>query len=257
MSDRPRFPLQDEMTGEVVSDPDGHPISELEGHDYLGLSETLSLEERAAGERAWRYGHVIVDEAQDLTPMQWRMVARRARGHSMTIVGDLAQRTVGDPASWPQLLPPEVGEVSRFDLTTNYRSPEPVSELAAQVLDQLPQNLIAPIAIRAGEHDVERVATNDVVGSVADQIKRHGEDFDGQIAVIAVEPSRFVTKDERVRVLSPTAAKGMEFDSVIVVEPSEILTLDHGVGLLYVAITRSTDRLVMLHANPLPSYLRS
>ena len=76
------WPVQDEMTGEVVSDPDGVPIAELEAQDYLELTNSVSLEERAAGERAWRFGHVIVDEAQDLTPMQWRMVARRARGHA-------------------------------------------------------------------------------------------------------------------------------------------------------------------------------
>ena len=74
------FPIRDEMTGELVEDSDGFPIAELEGHDYLELRQALSLEQRTAGERAWRYGHVIVDEAQDLTPMQWRMVARRARG---------------------------------------------------------------------------------------------------------------------------------------------------------------------------------
>lgn len=257
MSERRLFPVQDEMTGEVVSDPDGQPIGELEGHDYLGLSEALSLEERAVGERAWRYGHVIVDEAQDLTPMQWRMVARRARGHSMTIVGDLAQRTVGEAGSWPDLLPPEVREVKRFDLTTNYRSPQPVSELGAKVLAQLSSELVAPTAIREGDHPVERIATEDLVATVESHIADHGPDFDGRIAVIATNRSLFACSDERVRTLAPAAAKGMEFDSVIVVEPAEIARLDHGVGLLYVAITRSTDRLALVHSEPLPDYLRS
>ena len=133
----PSWPVQDEMTGEVVSDPDGVPIAELEAQDYLELTNSVSLEERAAGERAWRFGHVIVDEAQDLTPMQWRMVTRRARGHSMTIVGDVAQRSTGDPGSWSDLLPPELGDVPRFDLTTNYRSPEEVGRVAARVLADL------------------------------------------------------------------------------------------------------------------------
>jgi len=256
MSERQRFPIQDEMTGEVVSDPDGHPIGELEGHDYLGISEALSIEERAAGERAWRYGHVIVDEAQDLTPMQWRMVARRARGHSMTIVGDLAQRTVGEAGTWPDLLPPEVREVKRFDLTTNYRSPQPVSELGAKVLAQLSSELVAPTAIRDGDHAVERIQTEDVDAAVAACVATHGSDFDGTLAIIAAEPERFATDDERVRSLTPAAAKGMEFDSVIVVEPAEVERLDHGVGLLYVAVTRSTDRLALVHSEPLPEYLR-
>ena len=89
------YPVRDEVTGETVTDPDGFPIAELESDDYLELANNLTIEERSRGERAWRFGHVIVDEAQDLTPMQWRMVSRRARGRSMTIVGDVAQRTVG------------------------------------------------------------------------------------------------------------------------------------------------------------------
>lgn len=84
------FPVRDEVTGEVVSDPDGFPIAELEADDYFELADTMTIEERSKGERSWRFGHVIIDEAQDLTPMQWRMIGRRARGHSMTIVGDLS-----------------------------------------------------------------------------------------------------------------------------------------------------------------------
>ena len=124
------YPVRDEVTGETITDPDGFPIAELESDDYLELANTLTIEERSRGERAWRFGHVIVDEAQDLTPMQWRMVSRRARGRSMTIVGDVAQRTVGESATWDQLLPEELGEVRRFDLSTNYRSPEEITPWA-------------------------------------------------------------------------------------------------------------------------------
>ena len=99
------FPVRDEVTGEIISDPDGLPIAELEADDYFELASTASIEERSRGERSWRFGHVIVDEAQDLTPMQWRMIGRRARGLSMAIVGDVAQRTKGEAGSWEDLLP--------------------------------------------------------------------------------------------------------------------------------------------------------
>ena len=100
---------------------------DLESVDAVA-EERVTIGELAGENASWRYGHVIVDEAQDLTPMQWRMIARRARGHSMTIVGDVAQRTTGEAGSWDELLPPEFGEVNRFDLSTNcllYTSPSP------------------------------------------------------------------------------------------------------------------------------------
>ena len=245
------YPVRDEITGEVVSDPDGFPIAELEADDYLELADTMTIEERAAGERAWRFGHVIVDEAQDLTPMQWRMIARRARGHSMTIVGDVAQRTTGEAGTWDQLLPAEFGEVNRFDLSTNYRSPDEVTPLATAVLREIDPTLTQPVAIRESGHRVRIEAGAARAEAVARELV---EEVDGgRVAILSNEP---IEVDHRqISALTPGNAKGMEFDGVVVVEPAAILEQSHGLGLLYVALTRTTDRLVILHDRGLPDIL--
>lgn len=248
-----KYPVRDEITGEVVSDPDGFPIAELQSDDYLELGSSMSIEERAAGERAWRFGHVIVDEAQDLTPMQWRMIARRARGHSMTIVGDVAQRTTGEPGGWEDLLPSEFGDLNRFDLSTNYRSPEEIEPYAHAVLHALDPDLRPPISIRQSGHPVviangsSLSDTSGLAHALIDQVDG------GRVAVIAVDPPHI--DHPQIRCLSPAASKGMEFDAVVVVEPAEILDQPHGLGLLYVALTRTTDRLVIVHERPLPDVL--
>lgn len=253
MSDE--FPVVDEITGEVVSDPDGLPITELVGHDYLRVSEVLSIEERATGERAWRFGHVIVDEAQDLTPMQWRMIVRRARGHSMTIVGDVAQRSIGEARSWSEILPDDLGEVARFDLTTNYRSPSEVADVAARVLGAMAPDIEPAEAIRSSGIAVEYVECAEPSSALDELLRSELESTDGRVAVIgaAAEPE---STPERALFVSPRGSKGMEFESVIVVEPADILDLPAGLSLLYVALTRSTERLTIVHSKPLPSYLR-
>ena len=250
------YPVSDEVTGEVVTDPDGFPIAELESDDYLELANTMTIEERSRGERAWRFGHVIVDEAQDLTPMQWRMVSRRARGRSMTIVGDVAQRTVGESATWDQLLPAELGEVRRFDLSTNYRSPDEITPWASAVLNEIDPGLTQPLAIRSSGYPVEvkHVAQGQLAVAAVERAERFAREIDGgQVAILSTGPVEVT--HERIRVLTPGQSKGMEFDAVVVVEPGAILNENHGPGLLYVALTRSTDRLAIVHSDPLPSFL--
>ena len=250
------YPVSDEVTGEVVTDPDGFPIAELESDDYLELANTLTIEERSRGERAWRFGHVIVDEAQDLTPMQWRMVSRRARGRSMTIVGDVAQRTVGESATWDQLLPKELGDVRRFDLSTNYRSPEEITPWASAVLREIDSGLTQPLAIRSSGHPVEvvQVEGEELAARAVKRANQYANAIDGgQVAILAMD--NIDVEHERIRVLTPGQSKGMEFDAVVVVEPAAILAASHGPGLLYVALTRSTDRLTVLHTAPLPEFL--
>lgn len=257
------YPVRDEVTGEIISDPDGFPIAELESDDYFELANTMTIEERSMGERAWRFGHVIVDEAQDLTPMQWRMIARRARGHSMTIVGDVAQRTTGMPGRWDALLPPEFGEVSRFDLSTNYRSPEEIEPFANAVLHELDETLHPPVSIRRSGHPVviHRVGSDGPSSSslsptATDLALSLVDDIDGgRLAVITMEPWQI--DHPRIRCLTPGASKGMEFDAVVVVEPADILDASHGLGLLYVALTRTTDRMIIVHERSLPDVLES
>jgi DNA helicase IV len=251
------YPVRDEITGEIVTDPDGLPITELESDDYLELGSSLSIEERAAGERAWRFGHVIVDEAQDLTPMQWRMIGRRARGHSMTIVGDVAQRTTGAAGTWDELLPKEFGQVNRFELSTNYRSPEEVAPFASAVLGALDPMLTQPLSIRTSGHPVGvvDVAYPSALGAATEAaaLDLVSKVEDGRVAIIAVEP--FEVEHRQIRCLTPAQSKGMEFDGVVVVEPADIVDRSHGLGLLYVALTRTTDHLVILHSRPLPDEL--
>lgn len=255
------FPVRDEITGEIVSDPDGFPIAELESDDYLELADTLTIEERSMGERAWRFGHVIVDEAQDLTPMQWRMISRRARGNSMTIVGDVAQRTTGVPGTWDTLLPAEFGEINRFDLRTNYRSPEEIEPWANAILRELAPDLTPPVSIRQSGHPVEvhdlgHAATPHTLRTsfIDDLAAELVEMVDGgRLAVLTMNP--WEIDHPQIRCLTPVASKGMEFDAVIVDEPAEILEASHGLGLLYVALTRTTDRLAIVHERPLPTVL--
>lgn len=248
------YPVSDEVTGEVVTDPDGFPIAELESDDYLELANTMSIEERSRGERAWRFGHVIVDEAQDLTEMQWRMISRRARGKSMTIVGDVAQRTVGETATWDQLLPEELGDVRRFDLSTNYRSPDEVTPWASAVLHEVDPELTQPMAIRSTGHPVQvvRVDDSDELEQRAIRIARsYAREIDGgQVAILSTTPIALV--EEHIRVLTPGQSKGMEFDAVVVVEPAAVLAENHGLGLLYVALTRTTNQMSIVHCGALP-----
>jgi DNA helicase IV len=245
------YPVRDEITGEIINDPDGFPIAELEADDYLELVDNMTIEERARGERAWRFGHVIVDEAQDLTPMQWRMISRRARGHSITIVGDVAQRTTGEPGTWEDLLPPEFGEVNRFDLSTNYRSPDEITALGTAVLQEIDPTLTQPLAIRESGHPV-RIETG-VARAVELALELVDQVEDGRVAILSVDP---IEVDHRqIRMLTPGHSKGMEFDGVVVVEPAQILDQSHGLGLLYVALTRSTDHLVIVHDRPLPEVI--
>lgn len=245
------YPVRDEVTGEIVSDPDGFPIAELESDDYLELANTMTIEERSKGERAWRFGHVIVDEAQDLTPMQWRMIARRARGQSMTIVGDVAQRTTGERGNWEDLLPESFGNIARFDLSTNYRSPEEITPYATAVLKAIDPDLVQPVAIRTSGHPV-RVETG-AHRAVDLALELVAAVDDGRVTILSMEP---IEVDHRqVTNLTPGAAKGMEFDGVVLVEPAQMLNDQHGLGLLYVALTRSTDQLIIVHDEPLPELL--
>ena len=251
------YPVRDEITGEIVSDPDGFPIAELESDDYLELANTMTIEERSRGERAWRFGHVIVDEAQDLTPMQWRMIGRRARGNSMTIVGDVAQRTVGEPGTWEELIPDHLGEIRRFDLSTNYRSPEEVTPWASAVLGAIDPGLTQPMAIRSSGHAVDVVEVGERAELATEAVRlatRYAHAIeDGQVAVLSLEPIELELPG--VHVLTPAQSKGMEFDAVVVVDPAAILEESHGLGLLYVALTRTTDQLTVLHDGQLPAVL--
>jgi DNA helicase IV len=210
------------------------------------------------------YGHVIVDEAQDLSPMQLLTVSRRAVDGSLTILGDVAQAT--GPVvyrRWQELEPflPEELEVTIEELRHAYRVPGEIMELALPLLDVIAPEVERPLAYRQGGEPprVVRVDESELLATALPE----AADRDGLVAVIAPRslagrPPHADAFDEiSVPVLTPREAKGLEFDHVVVVEPALIVEEGGDAGLreLYVALTRPTKTLTVVHARPLPGAL--
>jgi DNA helicase IV len=246
-----------------------------------------STADRAAADREWTYGHVIVDEAQELSPMAWRLIMRRCPSRSMTLVGDIAQ--TGDLAgasSWGEVLSPYVANRWRLEqLTVNYRTPAEIADVADEVLAVIEPGLIPPSSVRSTgvpPRSVRVEAAADLDDEVAKVLAEEaGAVGEGRTAVLA-PTARVSALRERllgappepgpdtpdgpadpdvdltspVVVLPISSAKGLEFDAVVVVEPAELLAESpRGANDLYVAITRSTQRLAVVHAAPLPPML--
>ena len=215
-------------------------------------------------EQPTRYGHVIVDEAQDLTPMQLRMIARRASG-SFTLLGDIAQAT-GPIAydRWHELLPHlEGAEGAQVEeLRHAYRVPREIMELALPLLERIAPDVEPPVAYRVGAEPPRVVPADDPLATAFEEAARLAAE-EGLLAVIAPaslrgEGAASLFDETRIAVLTPREAKGMEFDHVIAVEPAQIVDeAVEGQGLreLYVALTRPTTTLVLVHARPLPPEL--
>jgi DNA helicase IV len=207
------------------------------------------------------YGHVIVDEAQDLTPMQLRMIARRARAGSLTLLGDVAQATgaVRYP-SWEAVLPhlPRSDEAEIEELRHAYRVPREIMELALPLLETIAPDIAPPISYRTGAAppSVRRVEQEHLLAEAYREAARLAK-ADGLLALIVPEElhdNAFAAASlyEDVPLLTPRQAKGLEFDHVVVVEPALIDLRE-----LYVALSRPTKTLVVLHARPLPRELRA
>jgi DNA helicase IV len=212
-----------------------------------------------------QFGHVIVDEAQDLTPMQLRMIARRA-SRSFTILGDIAQAT-GPIAyeRWDELLPhlPAGHEAKVEELRHAYRVPREIMALALPLLERIAPDVEPPLAYRAGADPPRVVQVDEPLSAAYEQAAQLAED-EGLLALIAPASLRgedgvALFDETRVAVLTPREAKGMEFDHVVVVEPALIVEeAVEGQGLreLYVALTRPTRTLVVVHSRPLPKELQ-
>jgi DNA helicase IV len=225
------------------------------------------------------YGHIVVDEAQDLSPMQLRMLARRSLGGSMTIVGDIAQATgPWAPSSWDEVLqhlPSRRGHRMR-ELSIGYRTPASIMTLANRVLAVAAPDLTPPTAVRPGDEEPTVLHVPDVASAVAalaaEERDRVGE---GNVAVIVPDSllgpvgralssagvdygeAQRVGIDAQVNLVPVRLVKGLELDSVIVVEPARIVSEEpQGLRSLYVALTRATQRLAVVHAEPLPAALR-
>lgn len=255
-------------------DPDGE---QLRAVDLIGAEELAErhverddrdLAERAAADREWTYGHVVVDEAQELSAMDWRVVMRRCPSRSMTIVGDLAQRESSAGATdWAGMLTPYVGDRWSYrELRTSYRTPVEIMAVAVDVLAEVDPGLRAPEAVRtSGAVPWSRqVPTGELPAALDTAIRSELAQLgDGLLALIVVEELLETAEllaasigADRVHTMTPQQSKGLEFDAVLIAEPQRILDAGpHGAAGLYVAVTRATRRLAVLHTGPLPAPL--
>ncbi|MEZ0353134.1 RNA polymerase recycling motor ATPase HelR [Mycobacterium sp. pR1184] len=213
--------------------------------------DTRELAERAAADRDWTYRHVVVDEAQELSEMDWRVLMRRCPGRSFTVVGDLAQRrSAAGATSWHAMLQPYVpGRWDYRSLTVNYRTPEEIMTVAAALLEEFAPGVRPPESVRScGVRPWSRPVTDDELPGAIEEFVRDEAGRDGTSVVIG-PPGVPGT-------VPVSQTKGLEFDAVLVVDPQRILTDGpRGASELYVALTRATQRLGVLHREPLPQAL--
>ncbi|MEU4767323.1 RNA polymerase recycling motor ATPase HelR [Actinosynnema sp. NPDC023794] len=213
--------------------------------------DTRELVERAAADRDWTYRHVVVDEAQELSEMDWRVLMRRCPGRSFTVVGDLAQRrSEAGATSWDAMLEPYVpGRWVYRALTVNYRTPAEIMSVAAALLAEFAPSVQPPESVRAcGVRPWSRRVAEDELPAAIEEFVRDEAGREGTSVVIGpVGVAGTVPASE---------TKGLEYDAVLVVEPERILAEGpRGAAELYVALTRATQRLGVLHQDPLPRAL--
>ncbi|MGP4085905.1 HelD family protein [Streptomyces sp. KR55] len=245
---------------------------ELDPLDQLtGLEELMPVREESQRERAERlaqerteYAHVIVDEAQDLTPMQWRMIGRRGRHATWTVVGDPAQSSWSDPDEAAEARDEALGTRPRrrFSLTVNYRNPAEIAELASKVLALAMPGSESPSAVRSTGVEPRFVTTNNghstvvresLGRTVREEAARLLDRVDGTVGVVVAmnrreEARRWLAGlGDRVVALGSLEAKGLEYDATVVVSPAEIADESPaGLRVLYVALTRATQQLTVV-----------
>ncbi|MEU8213717.1 ATP-binding domain-containing protein [Micromonospora sp. NPDC049044] len=258
---------------------------EAEGGEILGVTDLIDADrllerqeeadrlttaQRAAADRTWAFGHVIVDEAQELSPMAWRLLMRRCPSRSMTIVGDVAQTgALSGTPSWADALAPYVAQRWRLtELTVSYRTPAEIMAVAADVLAEIDPALRPPRSVReSGVPPWDRTVPDErlapeLVAAATREVARMAEGRLGVLvptgrvgelgaALTAALPEAAVGEhpelESRVVVLTVAQAKGLEFDSVLVVDPDRMVAESpRGRSDLYVALTRATQRLGIL-----------
>jgi DNA helicase IV len=267
--------LHGSRSQDAETEAEAEELSAFDLLDAEGLAarqeerDTRTTAERAAADRTWTYGHVIVDEAQELSAMAWRLLLRRCPTRSMTLVGDVAQTgSLAGATSWAEVLTPHLGTHWRLEeLTVNYRTPAEIMEVAAAVLAAGGSAASAGQSVRSTGvlPWALRVSDEDLAAAVA-KAAAEFEAEDGTLAVLA-PPSRVdalvaalpESSDDLTSgpvVLAPAGAKGLEFDSVLVVDPAGIVAEGvRGHNDLYVALTRATQRLGVVHPGDLPPEL--
>ncbi len=246
---------------QVVSDVLGEPAGGWSAADVPLLDEAAALIGDGPGPAV--FGHVVVDEAQELSEMAWRMLMRRCPSRSMTIVGDLAQ--TGNPAgatSWEQVLRPHVRDRWHLvRLSVNYRTPAEIMAATTDLVAAHHPGMTPPRSVRSTGEPPWRVATTRA-GLPAVVAELAAADTGGRLAIIApaalagsLSPTAHPDLTDRVVVLTPDQAKGLEFDSVLIADPAAILAAPLGHNDLYVAMTRATRRLGIVHPGPPPAEL--
>ncbi|MDO5082031.1 helicase [Arachnia propionica] len=255
-----------DMLGPVPQEPGEDPL-------FIGLDDVQELVTTADVLRRERvsdpddlhstFAHIVVDEAQDITPMQWRMLRRRGPQASWTLVGDPAQSSYPDATEAERALDDLVGRapLRRFTLSTNYRSPAEVFDLAAKVITRVFPEATLPRAVRTTglEPRLVRTDADHLAPAIRDQLIDLAGHVSGTIGVV-VPPSRFrevqrltmsdprlAALEDRLLVVTALQAKGLEYDGVLVLAPDEIVAeAPGGERVLYVALTRATQRMTVL-----------
>ncbi|MFC9845525.1 HelD family protein [Streptomyces sp. NPDC127595] len=259
--------MLDELTAVLGSPARPKKRRELDPLDQLtGLEELMPTREETQWERAERlaqerteYAHVIVDEAQDLTPMQWRMVGRRGRHATWTVVGDPAQSSWSDPEEAAEARDEALGSRPRrrFTLSVNYRNPAEIAELAARILALAMPGAESPSAVRStGVEPRFAVVRDSLAQTVRAEAAGLLERVDGTVGVVVAmnrreEAARWLKGlGDRVVALGSLEAKGLEYDATVVVSPAEIADESPaGLRVLYVALTRATQQLTLVSAD--------
>jgi DNA helicase IV len=219
-----------------------------------------AAQDRAADDRTWVFAHVVVDEAQELSAMQWRVLMRRCPSRSMTVVGDIAQTSSPAGArSWDEMLHPYVLDRWRLEeLTVNYRTPGRIMTAATDLMHAAGLDPSVPTAAREGRFAPTAnpiTGPADAAAYVRAELAGLGE---GALAVVVprTQQAALVELLPGQTVLTVDQVKGLEFDSVVVVEPALIVAEGaRGTNDLYVAMSRPTQRLALLHSQPLPAGL--
>ncbi|WP_062078248.1 HelD family protein [Demequina globuliformis] len=259
-----------EYAREVLStfDTDGMVSAEDLAERMRGSTSRMTLAERAASDRTWTYGHVVVDEAQELSPMAWRMLLRRCPTRSFTIVGDVAQVTSAAGTQWwPETMDPLFGPSWHLrELTVSYRIPAQV----AQVAQSFAKAAALPVSELSAAREVDDavalttadapVAARTAARLAGEHAARMADSEGGLVAIIAPQDSLGAVREglaqhaaaADVTVCTPLESKGLEFDVVVVLDPAAIAARP---GDLYVALTRPTQRLEIVHTGRLPAGL--
>ncbi|RAV31479.1 HelD family protein [Corynebacterium heidelbergense] len=225
------------------------------------VRDTRSTAQRARADARWAFGHVIVDEAQELSAMAWRMIFRRCPNRWMTLVGDPAQ--TGNPSGvedWGEALSPAVQDRWELhELTVNYRTPEDIAQLAGRLLPLVAPDQRPAVTLRRTGTGVRYSRRNQLAAAVAAAAELAGQ---GLVGVLTVDREAILRElaaagldvdSDRLVIADVTGAKGLEFDEVVLVEPADIAAASpQGYQDLYVALTRATQGLSVVHDSPLP-----